>query len=369
MSDRSGGDQSPPDDDNLDYLDAGLPEEERGATEPIRSDAGATPVSRPESVVTPPPASPRSGDTSSASGPVLTGAGAGNTGDRLAVEQDRDTSWTWPLANLIGLVVVVIANYAANYFELNGNSTGDVVNKDPVRFQPAGWVFSIWGLIYLLLFVFVIYGLLPAGRKNARLQRISPLFLVSNIANVAWIFLWHYEQFAASLGVIIILLISLVGIYLGIRARNPFRRNRESTVTSPGRMEKIALRTPFSVYLGWIWVATFSNLMVWFDRTGRDDGVFSQSWWSIILMAIAALVALVFAVTSHDALIAIVMVVAFAGIAHHNWGDSTMVSVAAIVFSVIAAGIAGMALVLSFDRNTNRSPFGGSSETGRPMAN
>jgi hypothetical protein len=299
---------------------------------------------------------------------TISGAPRGEPVSRTA-DAAGDTSWNWPLANLIGLVIVVVSNYAANYFELNGNSTGDVVNKDPVRFQPAGWVFSIWGLIYLLLFVFVIYGLLPAGRKNPRLQRISPLFLVSNIANVAWIVLWHYEQFAASLGVITILLLSLLGIYLGVRLRNPLRRGSQESVPNPGWIEKLALRIPFSIYLGWICVATFSNLMVWFDRSGRDGGVFSQTWWAIILMAIASLVALVFAATAHDALIAVVMAVAFAGIAHHNWGDSTMVSVAAIVFAVIAAGIAGMAFVLAFDRNTNRSPFGRSRESGTPMAN
>ncbi len=393
MSDRNGVDQSPPDDDdNLDYLDAGLPDDERIGSEPVRPEPdtppapaarpdpavsppdsrpeaqATTPVraSRPDPVDTPTPATPGPGDAD-VPGPVLAGSSGGDSG-RLATSEDRDTSWNWPLANLVGLIIVVIANYAANYFELNGNSTGDVVNKDPVRFQPAGWVFSIWGVIYLLLFVFVIYGLLPAGRNNARLQRISPLFLVANIANVSWIVLWHYEQFAASMGVITILLLSLVGIYLGVRVRNPFRRGDREPAPNPGWIEKIALRVPFSIYLGWICVATFSNLMVWFDRSGRDGGVFSQSWWAIILMAIAALVALVFAVTAHDALIAIVMAVAFAGIAHHNWGDSTMVSVAAIVFSVIAVGIAGLAFVLSFDRNTNRSPFGRSPETGKPMA-
>lgn len=372
MSDLSGKDQSPPDDDdNLDYLDAGLPEDERNATEPIRSEPAASPapVSRPAPVVNATPASPEPGEARDgvAAGPPLAASAAGMEPAPPAASSGEDTSWTWPLANLIGLVIVVLASYAANYFELNGNSTGDVVNQDPVRFQPAGWVFSIWGLIYLLLFVFVIYGLLPAGRKNPRLQRISPLFLVANIANVAWIIFWHYEQFAASLGAITVLLCSLVGIYLGVRVRNPLRRGEEPA-PNPGWIERLALRIPFSIYLGWIWVATFANLMVWLDRSGRDGGVFSQSWWAIILMAIASLAALVFAATARDALIGIVMAVAFAGIAHHNWGESTMVSVAAIVFTVIAAGIAGLAFVLAFDRDTNRSPFGRSTETGTPMA-
>jgi hypothetical protein len=96
--------------------------------------------------------------------------------------------------------------------------------------------------------------------------------------------------------------------------------------------------------------------------------VFSQNWWAIILMGAGTLVAALFMATARDGLIAAVMAVAFAGIAQHNWGESTIVSIAAIVFTVIAAGVAGMAFILAFDRDTNRSPFGRSSETGKPIA-
>lgn len=328
---------SPPDDDNLDYLDAGLAPDERTTRiepRPSRVDGQGVSSDTTAGGLPPPPA-----------------------GDAVVISTAaRDQSWTWPLTNLIGLVVVVAINYAANYFKFNGNSTGDIVNRDPVPFQPAGWVFSIWGVIYLLLGIFVVYGLLPAGRRNPRLQRISPFFLVANIANVVWIFFWHWEQTAAALGTIVVLLVALVAIYLGIRVRgNLFRRADRESVESPGWFEKIALRLPFSVYLGWICVATLANAMVWMNDTGRDSGLFSLNWWAVIFMIVATLVAAVFMATSHDGVIGLVIAIAFAGIAHQNWGEETAVSVVAGILAVLALIIAGMAALMAFDSSHNRS--------------
>jgi len=337
MTDRS---RNTDPDDNLDYLDAGLPPDDQATTR-----------IGPEE-----PAGPGRGTSTTAPGspaPPLV----------YTSETDvarRDSSWNWPITNLIGLIVVVAVNYAANYFEFNGNSTGDIVNRDPVPFQPAGWVFSIWGVIYLLLAVFVVYGLLPAGRYNPRLQRISPLFLISNIANTVWIVFWHWEQVAAALGTMVVLIVALHGIYIGVRYHgNPFRRGTRESVDQPGWLERIALRLPFSVYIGWIWVALLANAMVWLNETGRDSGLFSLNWWAVIFMVVAALVAAVFMVTSHDGVVALVMAVAFAGIADRNWGSETAVSVVAGFFAVLALVIAVVSALIAFDKTHNR-PLPGS---------
>jgi MFS family permease len=337
MTDRS-RDDAP--DDNLDYLDAGLPPDDQATT---RIDPDRPPGTG-RSASTAPPVSPPP--------PIV------HTSETATARSD--SSWTWPLTNLIGLIVVIAVNYSANYFEFNGNSTGDIVNRDPVPFQPAGWVFSIWGVIYLLLAVFVVYGLLPAGRHNQRLQRISPLFLITNIANTVWIIFWHWEQVAASLGTMVVLLVALLGIYIGVRYHgSPFRRATREAVDKPGWFERIALRLPFSVYIGWICVALLANVMVWLDQTGRDSGLFSLNWWAVIFMVVATLVAAVFMVTSHDGVVALVMAVAFAGIADRNWGTETAVSVVAGIFAVLALVIAVVSALIAFDKTHNR-PLPGS---------
>jgi hypothetical protein len=332
MSDRPGT-VPPDDDDNLDYLDAGL--EDAGETTPLAS----TPVAP---IAPPAPA------------PTIV----------MAPAPERDTSWYWPIANLVGLLVVIGVNYLANAWEFNGHTTGEVVNADPVPFQPAGWVFSIWGLIYVLLLVFTVYGLLPAGRHNARLQRISPLFLIANVANVAWIVLWHWEQFLGSLIAIVVLLAALLGIYVGLRARNPMRKS--GPAVQPRFLTRLVLFAPFSIYLAWVVVASLANLMVWFDRAGRDGGPFSQNTWAVLLMVAATLVGALFALVARDVLVPLVLAVAFVGIAQHAWGESAFVSITAIVVAVVALGLAALAGVLSYERGSNQGASGWRTGSGTP---
>lgn len=290
----------------------------------------------------PPPRVIRRDDREGGGGP------AAGTPDQPRVTVDRDRSWTWPLINLIGLLVVLAVNALANIIPFNGLSTADVINQDPVPFQPAGWVFTIWGFIYLLLAVFVVYGLLPMGRHSPRLQRISPFFLIANIANATWIFLWHWEQFAASLVTILVLLGSLVVIYLGVRV------HRRST-SGPSRWTRLVLWTPFSVYVGWICVASLANLMVWLDRSNWDGGPFTYNIWAGIFMAGGTLIAALFALVGRDPLVPLVFVWAYIGIAAQWGGDRLSVTIAAVVFAVITAGLAFMGTLLEFDRNALRA--------------
>src|SRR5690606_31361416 len=67
---------------------------------------------------------------------------------------NTSSEWYWPVVNLLGLAAVVAINILANLAKLNGQTTGDVLSGDPVYFQPAGWSFSIWSVIYILLAVF-----------------------------------------------------------------------------------------------------------------------------------------------------------------------------------------------------------------------
>lgn len=289
--------------------------------------------------------------------------GTGPTSGRQP-RPDSDRSWAWPLINLIGLLVVVLVNALANLLPFNDQTTADVVNRDPVPFQPAGWVFGIWGLIYILLGVFVIYGLLPAGRRDRRLQQISPLFLITNIANITWLVLWHWERFAASLVVMVVLLVTLIAIYIAVRVRN----RPSPDAPRHTKLQRLLLWVPFSIYLGWIFVAALANLMVWLDRSGWDGGPFSYNVWAALFIVAGALVAALFAFVWNDALIPLVFVWAFIGIAQRQWGESALVSVTAIVFTVVAAALAAVAILLAFDRTSNLGRFGRSPASSAPQS-
>ena len=124
---------------------------------------------------------------------------------------------SWRYLNLLFTLAVLVINTLANALPLNGQNTGEISNRFPILFVPAGYVFSIWGLIYLGLIFFVVYQFLPVSTDKPVVEKISPYYWLSCVANCAWIFLWHYEQFPLTLAAMLLLLVSLIMVYLGLR--------------------------------------------------------------------------------------------------------------------------------------------------------
>ena len=234
-------------------------------------------------------------------------------------------TWRWPLLNLLGLVATVAINALANILRFNGQTTGDVINRDPTLFLPANWVFGIWGLIYAALVLFVSYGFLPGGRHNERLQRLGPLFLISCVANCAWLFFWHWELLILALATIVALLLSLFLIYL--------RLHRGGLARTVG--ERLCLRWPFSIYLAWISMATIANAVIALDRAGWQGGGLSPAAWTALLLVIGGLLA-VFVGLRGDAPFAAVFVWAFVGIAVRQRDTLSVVLVAWIIAAIAA---------------------------------
>ena len=150
------------------------------------------------------------------------------------------------LATLLTLTV----NALANALPINGMNTGQVSDSFDVFFVPAGYVFSIWGLIYILLIAFTIYQALPAQKDQPVLKSIRGWYIIGCLANSIWIFMWHYLQFNLTILLMAILLVSLILIYIRLRMAN-------AAEISTGMRWFVQL--PFSVYLGWITVATIAN--------------------------------------------------------------------------------------------------------------
>lgn len=207
------------------------------------------------------------------------------------------------------VIVVTLATIAINGLAtglpLNGQSTGEISDRFPSLFTPAGYVFSIWGVIYLGLLAYMVYQALPSQRANPRLRSIGWLYVVSGMANSVWIFLWHYNQFAWSLVVMLVLLASLIGIYLRL---SPFTRG-------VGAAERWTTHIPFSIYLGWITVATVANVATVLLDWNWTGGPLSPALWAILMIAVATVLGLIFALREVNPAYVFVLVWAFAGIA------------------------------------------------------
>ena len=107
---------------------------------------------------------------------------------------------------IVTILATIVVNGLANALPINGLNTGQISDRFQVYFVPAGYVFSIWGLIYLGLIAFAIFQALPSQRENPRLRETGWWIALGGLANIAWIFLWHYEQFPLTLIAMLVLL-------------------------------------------------------------------------------------------------------------------------------------------------------------------
>ena len=180
--------------------------------------------------------------------------------------------------------------------------------------------------IYLALAGFVIYQLLPAQRQNPGLRRIGYWFVISCLANGIWIFLWHYEYFALTLVAMLALLISLIQIYL----RLDIGRWKAST------SERFFIHLPFSIYLGWVTVATIANVTSLLDYLKWNGWGITPEVWAVIMLVIAALVSLAMAWLRADIAYLLVIIWAVVGIAVKQ-ADSTLVANTAWAMVVLVA--------------------------------
>ena len=232
---------------------------------------------------------------------------------------------------IIAAFATIIFNIAANALPLNGLNTGELSDRFQIFFVPAGYVFSTWGLIYLGLIAYAIYQVLPAQRENPRLRSIGYLFILSCLANIAWLFLWHYEVFEFTLIAMGVLLLSLIAIYL----RLDIGRGEVSNA------ENWAVHVPFSIYLGWITVATIANTTQLLDYLGWNGWGISAEIWAVIMLAAGVIISAIMSLTRADIAYSLVLVWAYIGIAiQHN--DTPLVANSAF----IAAGLIVVILII-----------------------
>lgn len=234
---------------------------------------------------------------------------------------------------VVAVVATIGINFAAVLLPLNGMSTGALADKYEVYFVPAGYVFSIWSLIYLQMVAFAVWQALPGQRRNARVESIVPMFLTSCLANMTWIFLWHYEQVVASLAVMLVLLGSLIWVYLKLDIGR-------AAVT---RTERWLVNCLFSVYLGWITVATIANATTVLDYVGWSGWGVSAETWTVIMLGVAVALAAVVGHLRRDVAYLAVLVWAFVGIAV-KFPDTAIVTSAAWLAAVAVAGVAALSL-------------------------
>lgn len=239
---------------------------------------------------------------------------------------------------VLATLCVVSVNYLAANGYVNGTTPQQVSDKYPSLLTPAGYAFSIWGLIYIGLVVFSIYQALPSQAKNERFKSIRVLYIINCAANCAWIFLWHHEQIWASLALIFVLLATLVLI-------NSRLQNKRDAA------ETWAARVPFGLYFGWATVATVLNFTLALISSGVKTSASSARILASVLVVAITILGVVVRLKLSSAAYALAIAWALTAIAVKHGGETALVFCTA--FGVIALLVAAI-FPLSQTAKTNQ---------------
>jgi hypothetical protein len=233
-------------------------------------------------------------------------------------------------ANIIAFISTVVVNSLAGSTTLiGGKNTADISNLYPTLVTPAGYVFAIWGITYILLGVFVVYQALPREKGKSFHDRIGWLFVASSLLNILWLFLWQNEILSASVVVMFLLLASLITIYLRLGIGKSAVPTRE----------KLAVHLSFSVYLGWITIATIANIAAYLVSVNWDGFGISRETWATLILIVALLITLIVIFARKDIAYALVIIWALVGIAMNQSEHQNIVTTAEISAVIIAVAL------------------------------
>ena len=188
-----------------------------------------------------------------------------------------------PIANALALIGTLLINYLSNTGIFNGNIMETVSDAYANLFTPAGYAFSIWGLIYLGLLGFVIYtgrSLFRHSEEVPELRQVGWWFVLSCLANSLWVLAWLYDYTGLSVLLMLTLLGCLLKIILNTRMEldyHPFKKY-------------LFVFWPFAIYAGWVSIALVANIAAWLTKLGWNGWGLSEVTWTVIVICLAALV-------------------------------------------------------------------------------
>ncbi len=251
----------------------------------------------------------------------------------------------YAIANLLVIIALIAWNYIANTMGINGNTVGSLSDEYSNLFTPAGYAFSIWGLIFLGLLahgIFQVKRVFFDRKDDEFVSQIGPWLIIANVANGLWVWVWLQEYTGLSVLIMLVILVSLIAI---IGRLNMERWDAPLPIIA-------WVWWPIDLYSGWIAVATIANIAAYLAKL-EWQALFSEVTWVVIMIAVATLVNLLMIYFRNMREFALVGVWALVAIAVRHWEAIPVLQWAALAGAfvlLIAVSIHGY-------RNRKTNPF------------
>ncbi|HUT81973.1 MAG TPA: hypothetical protein VMZ29_12295 [Candidatus Bathyarchaeia archaeon] len=224
---------------------------------------------------------------------------------------------------LLGVIGTLVVNLLSAFNFINGIDPGTLSDAIPNLFVPWGITFLVWNVIYLGLIALTIYSIKSWFKKGAEppefLDKFGIEFIIASIANIAWIFFWHFQSNPPTVDgpfpvyVSLIAMVVLFGSLLTMYLRLKIGKNKEAT-----RAEKWFIHIPISIYFGWISIALAANITSTIVDLGWNSVIApSLQWeinWTIIIIAVATIITLLMLLLRKDIAYSLVIIWSLTGI-------------------------------------------------------
>ncbi len=233
------------------------------------------------------------------------------------------------IINLLMFGLMIVMNYLANALPLNDKTTGQLSEQYPNLFVPAGITFSIWGIIYLLLLVFVVLQFRESNQTTV--QNIGWAFALSSLLNALWIVAWHYEKLPLSLLLMLGILACLV--YIGWKIQP----------LAPG-----FIKAAFGIYLGWICIATIANVTALLVAANWGGWGISHQTWAIIMIGAGLVITALVLIRLNNQFIGLAVIWAFTGIVIKQTGNHPAITTTAYIAIAIMTLVTGWMFLQSY---------------------
>jgi hypothetical protein len=233
----------------------------------------------------------------------------------------------WAAANAIVTVAIIFWNYYANTGVIEGKNVGEISGQYSSLFTPAGYTFTIWGIIYLGLIYQTFYFLKSVFKTETNTDFIikaAPWLILANISNGLWLWFWLNEQIGMS-----VLLLFAITFFLMIAV---FQLNMERS--NLPLHYKVGVWWPLGIYVGWVSVASIANVSIYLKDIGWNVGL-SEISWTIIMIIIAFSLNLFMILSRNMREFAVVGIWALMGISAQHWNEIPTIQWTAIVCSML----------------------------------
>ena len=244
------------------------------------------------------------------------------------------------IATLITILATLSVNILSNFFPPAGLNIGEIANTilQGVLITPANYAFAIWGVIYLGLIAYGFYQLRPTVRVNPTVRRVDSLLILACLAQIAWVYLFTLRLFWLSVVAMLVILLSLIGAYLQLN----------TGTGQVSRQRRWMAQIPFSVYLGWISVATIVNIASALYISGWSGWGISAAGWTVVMLVVGAVIG-AFVIQRADVAFTLVFIWAYVAIAMRQL-DNPAIWITAVVAAIV------LAVMLVFGRRRHKSP-------------